>query len=267
MLILLLAIAFYTLFERKLLSLSQTRLGPNQVLLGGLLQPVLDGVKLLLKEWYYPLKGRISFLLIPPLLFMSSFLLYLVLPSFQMIISYRLLFLLMFIGFIVYSNMLRGWLSYSKYSSLGRVRRVRQSIRYEILLTLLLLRIVGSLIVYREKIYLLRVAIWLLCILRECNRHPFDFAEGERELIRGFNVEYGRSGFVLLFLSEYGIIILFSLIREVFFSIGLLVLIFFILSRSVLPRFRYDKLIRLIWLIRLPLICYLLIISIYLYLI
>jgi len=187
------------------------------------------------------------------------------LPSFHSSsLRYSILLFLLLVGFLVYSSLIRGWRSFSKYRVIGRIRRGSQSVSYEILLSLVVVRV----ILFRRRFLRAKnvwgfrrflLLLWFLCSLAECNRAPFDFREGERELIRGFNVEYGRRGFVLLFLREYGIIIFFSLMRDLFFfnytGIGVIFLILLILARRVLPRFRYDKLIRLIWKTSLPFVC------------
>lgn len=268
LLFILLRVAFYTLFERKLLSLRQNRLGPNQVVIWGILQPILDGVKLLTKEWLFPNKRRRGYFLIPIIIFFSITILWFNILSLEFSpLQISLLYLLLLVGVIVYAAILRGWVSISKYGAIGRVRRVSQSISYEILFTTLLLIYLinlNFLSLKRGNINVIAIVLLALCVLVECNRHPFDFREGESELIRGFNVEYGRRGFVLLFLAEYGIIIFFSFLVGQLATLGGASLIFLILIRSTLPRFRYDKLIEIIWTISLPLSCFLLFSYLYL---
>jgi len=156
----------------------------------------------------------------------------------------------------VYAILISGIVSYSKYGAIGAVRACSQTISYEVVFALLLLSLIVLYISYRFtpsiNIFLLigLFVPWFICIIAETNRAPFDFAEGERELVRGFNVEYSRGSFVLLFLAEYGSILILSYLTSVLFlSLSITTgFIFFIviLIRSVYPRFRYDKLIGLV---------------------
>ncbi len=274
----LLAIAFITLLERKILSYSQLRIGPNKVILKGLLQPVLDGVKLLVKEFYFPKKLFFWGIWLGPLL---GFLVILFLWSlFEPLYLCKsniilLLFLIVLIGLGVYSTLISGWRANSKFAEIGRIRSCSQSISYEISLiffVICLLIFFGSLkINFLFIISLLPIVIcfFLRCVA-ETNRAPFDFREGERELISGFNVEYGSAPFVLLFLAEYGIIILFSfLLRYLFFSFFSYRIIFFFMLflfiRRVYPRFRYDILIKITWYKFLPLSLFFIFLSLLLY--
>lgn len=265
----LLSIAFVTLFERHVLGIRQNRVGPNKVRIGGLLQAVLDGVKLLTKEHVIPHGGKlILFLLAPLISFVIMILEWFTLPLNFKVLSFqwRVLFFICCIGLIVYAILISGMVSYSKYGAIGAVRACSQTISYEVVFALLLLALIVLFISYSftnsMNIFLLAGLFlpWFICLIAETNRAPFDFAEGERELVSGFNVEYSRGSFVLLFLAEYGSILMLSYLTSVlFFSLSLVTgLIFFtvILIRSVFPRFRYDKLIGLVWFKLLPLVLY-----------
>ena len=255
----LLSIAFITLFERKILGFSQNRLGPNKLLIKGVLQPVVDGLKLLIKELFFPkkivfwaiIRGPVLGFLVMLFLWTPLVTLWETKTSF-----YIILFFLVFVGLSVYSTLVSGWRRTSKFASVGRVRSCSQSISYEISLVFFILSFLVFFSSFNEILFLpirffLFVVFWLRCVA-ETNRAPFDFSEGERELISGFNIEFGSAGFVLLFLAEYGIILFFScLIRIFFFGMGggpfLLLFTVFIFIRRVYPRFRYDMLINMTW--------------------
>jgi NADH-ubiquinone oxidoreductase chain 1 len=157
--------------------------------------------------------------------------------------------LIVILGRRIYTALLTGIGSQSKFAYIGSIRISSQAISYEICLSIFLFRLLLFRKRFRISVFSLfcffNFIIWFLFILSETNRAPFDFAEGERELIRGFNIEIGRVGFVLLFLGEYGIILAFSFIG----SFSIIPLPFFmtfffrfliVLSRRTLPRFRYD---------------------------
>ena len=267
-------VAFITLLERKILSYSQFRLGPNKVSFIGLLQPFADALKLLSKE-YFSLFSRnyIIFYLSPVLSFIIVLILWRVIPFTlsSLRFKYSFLLLLIILRFSVYPLLLRGWSSNRKYAMLGRLRGVAQTVSYEIrfafiLLVFILITIrinllntfMGSLYLRAGVVILPMIIIWLTVCLAESNRTPFDFSEGESELVSGFNVEYGAGGFTLIFLSEYArIYFLRVLSRLLLFNLdpGLLtthavatrIVFFWVWARTTLPRFRYDLLISLAW--------------------
>ena len=286
--LLLIAIAYLTLAERKIMASMQRRKGPNVVGMFGLLQPLADGLKLLLKETIIPsFSSWIIFLLAPLFTFMCS----LVLWSFIPFDSYSynsmgLLYILAFSSLGVYGILFSGWSSNSKYAFLGGLRSAAQMISYEVVLGLILMSTVlmaGSLnikyiILYQTSVWFVipLFPFWILffiCALAETNRAPFDLPEAEAELVAGYNVEYSSMGFALFFLGEYGNIIFMSAISSIFFFGGWDIyyedsffnfLFFgvkvafhtflFVWVRAAFPRFRYDQLMRLGWKVFLPLV-------------
>ncbi len=218
-----------------------------------------------MKEFYFPIKNIFWGIFLGPCIgFCVIIFLWFVLKQefFCFLINYRIFFIIVFIGLRVYSSLISGWRRTSKFASIGGIRSCSQSISYEISLVFLIisliifLNIINIEFLIRNLIILLFPLFFLSCVA-ETNRAPFDFREGERELISGFNVEYGSSGFVLLFLAEYGIILFFSLLLTYFFLINnfiiiIIIILIFLFIRRVYPRFRYDILIKLIWIKFLP---------------
>lgn len=242
----------------------------------GLLQPFADGLKLMRKEQVWPiLRNKILFYLSPVIgLFLSFFYLVLFLiPWGGFHLEFGVVLFLVISSLGVYPLLGCGWRSNSIYGLLGCYRAVAQTISYEVSLALILLSlviIVGSynLICISSfwglKILLFSLIffIWLISCLAETNRSPFDFAEGESELVSGFNIEYGGGGFALIFIAEYSNIIFMCLLSfylfffvNIFFPVFILFLIgFFLWVRGAFPRYRYDKLIILAWKSLLPLV-------------
>nr|YP_010895014.1 NADH dehydrogenase subunit 1 [Caliprobola speciosa]WJW73527.1 NADH dehydrogenase subunit 1 [Caliprobola speciosa] len=270
----LVSVAFLTLLERKVLGYIQIRKGPNKVGLMGIPQPFCDAIKLFTKEQTYPLLSNyISYYFSPIFSLFLSLLLWMCMPFFIKLFSFNLglLFFMCCTSLGVYTVMIAGWSSNSNYALLGGLRSVAQTISYEVSLALILLSFVflinnyNMLNFYYYQVYLWfffllypLVFVWLIISLAETNRTPFDFAEGESELVSGFNVEYSSGSFALIFLSEYASILfmsmLFSLIFlggdvfSLFFYLKLMFISFvFIWVRGTLPRFRYDKLMYLAW--------------------
>nr|YP_010155483.1 NADH dehydrogenase subunit 1 [Haemagogus tropicalis]QQX45063.1 NADH dehydrogenase subunit 1 [Haemagogus tropicalis] len=267
-------VAFLTLLERKVLGYIQIRKGPNKVGFMGLLQPFSDAVKLFTKEQTYPLLSNYIFYYFSPVfsLFLSL-LIWMSMPYLIKLYSFNLgvLFFLCITSLGVYTIMVAGWSSNSNYALLGGLRAVAQTISYEVSLVLILLSFIFLIGNYNFlNFYMFQKYVWfiLFCLplslvwfascLAETNRTPFDFAEGESELVSGFNVEYSSGGFALIFLAEYSSILFMSMLFSViflgsdiysmFFFLKLTLISFlFIWIRGTLPRFRYDKLMYLAW--------------------
>jgi len=270
-------VAFVTLLERKILGFSQLRLGPNKVSFSGLLQPFRDAIKLFTKqaESNYNVNWKLFFFS-PVIILATVLVLWRMAPlnSFSFKWPIIIIRLLVILRLGVYPLLVRGWASNSKYAALGALRGVAQTISYEISLALIIIQFIIVFMSYNIKdqiilqysiIYIspILLIMWLVILLAETNRTPFDFSEGESELVSGFNVEYGATGFILIFLREYAIILLFSaLTSNIFLSLNLfslqgagfttIVARFWIILRATLPRYRYDLLIRTAWKTYLP---------------
>nr|YP_009305203.1 NADH dehydrogenase subunit 1 [Tetraodon nigroviridis]BAE79217.1 NADH dehydrogenase subunit 1 [Tetraodon nigroviridis] len=283
----LLAVAFLTLLERKVLGYMQLRKGPNIVGPYGLLQPIADGVKLFIKEPVRPsTSSPILFILTPMLALTLAMTLWAPLPLPYPVLDLNLaiLFILALSSLAVYSILGSGWASNSKYALVGALRAVAQTISYEVSLGLILL----SLIIFtggftlqtfntaQESIWLIipawpLAAMWYISTLAETNRAPFDLTEGESELVSGFNVEYAGGPFALFFLAEYANILFMNTLSASLFlgashipmlpelttmnlmTKAAVLSLVFLWVRASYPRFRYDQLMHLIWKNFLPL--------------
>nr|YP_010287428.1 NADH dehydrogenase subunit 1 [Somatina indicataria]UKT61759.1 NADH dehydrogenase subunit 1 [Somatina indicataria] len=275
----LIGVAFLTLLERKVLGYIQIRKGPNKVGFLGIMQPFSDAIKLFSKEQTYPnISNYYSYYFSPIISFMLSMVIWMLIPYYFNMISFNLgiLFFLSCTSLGVYMVMIAGWSSNSNYALLGGLRAVAQTISYEVSLALILLSSVVMVMDFNLMKYMdFQMMIWFMFImfplsfcwfssmLAETNRTPFDFAEGESELVSGFNIEYSSGGFALIFLAEYSSILFMSMLFILIFLGGYkLNLIFylklsfisflFIWVRGTLPRYRYDKLMYLAWKSYLP---------------
>nr|ADW26233.1 NADH dehydrogenase subunit 1 [Conocephalus maculatus] len=276
----LIGVAFLTLLERKVLGYIQIRKGPNKVGLSGLPQPFADAIKLFTKESTMPVLSNFFLYYFSPIFSLFLALMsWMVFPFLTNLISFSLglLFFLACTSMGVYTVMIAGWSSNSNYALLGGLRAVAQTISYEVSLALVLLSFVFlvdsycllDFIKYQEYVWFMFISFplmlaWFSSCLAETNRTPFDFAEGESELVSGFNIEYSGGGFALIFLAEYASILFMSMLfcvlflgSNVFSFTFFLKLVFlsflFIWVRGTLPRFRYDKLMYLAWKSYLPL--------------
>nr|AID67375.1 NADH dehydrogenase subunit 1 [Biston thibetaria] len=275
----LIGVAFLTLLERKVLGYIQIRKGPNKVGLIGILQPFSDAIKLFTKEQTFPINSNyFCYYYSPVFSFVLSLMLWMLIPYYFNLVSFSLgmLFFFCCTSLGVYTVMIAGWSSNSNYSLLGGLRSVAQTISYEVSLALILMS--GIVMVMDFSLFYFGVyqnMVWFLFIMfplslsllssmmAETNRTPFDFAEGESELVSGFNVEYSSGGFALIFLAEYSSILFMSMLFVLIYLGGYEINFFFYLKlvfvsfifiwvRGTLPRYRYDKLMYLSWKSYLP---------------
>jgi NADH-quinone oxidoreductase subunit H len=235
----LITVAYYTIAERKVMAAIQRRKGPTNVGFWGLLQPLADGFKLLIKETIYPRKANLEVFIFSPMFsFILSLLNWLVIPfnfgNCFIDLNYGILYLFVISGFGVYGVILAGWSSNSKYALLGAIRAAAQMISYEISISLSIIPILligGSLnlidIIYQQSesgIYFFPLApsaiIFFISILAETNRAPFDLAESEAEIVAGYNLDYSAIIFAMFFLAEYSNMIIMSALMVIFFFGG-----------------------------------------------
>jgi NADH-quinone oxidoreductase subunit H len=290
---LLLGVAYLTYAERKIIGAMQLRQGPMVVGPLGLLQPIADGAKLFLKETVIPSgANKVVFLLAPMVTFTLALIGWAVIPFGDGLvladINVGILYLLAISSLGVYGIIMAGWASNSRYAFLGALRSAAQMVSYEIAIGLIIINVlitVGSLnlsdiVRAQEAVWFMlphfpMFAIFVVSILAETNRAPFDLPEAESELVAGFNVEYSSMAFALFFLGEYANMILMSALCAILFLGGWLapfgiapftwlpgplwlilkicfVLFIFIWARATLPRYRYDQLMRLGWKVFLP---------------
>lgn len=268
-----LAMAFFTLLERKVLGYSQLRKGPNKVSFIGFLQPFADAIKLFTKEVILLSKSNITtFFLAPIGSLFFNLILWRLFPFFSQpaFFKFNVLIFICVSGISVYFVIIAGWTSNSKYALLGRIRRLAQIISYEvriifIIISLCLLANSFSFVDFSKVksiffMVLLPIFLpWIISILAETNRAPFDLPEGEAELVSGFNVEYGGGLFAFIFIAEYSNVLIFRVITSLFFFsplnliISTLVISFSTLwIRATLPIIRYDQLMYIAWKCFLP---------------
>lgn len=280
----LIGVAYFTLVERKILSSIQRRKGPNVVGVLGLMQPLADGFKLFLKEIIIPSSAdTFLFMLAPLITFVLSILAWGVIPVGESMVLSDLplgvLYIFVISSLEVYGVVLAGWASNSRYAFLGSLRTIAQMISYEISIGFIIVSVVivsGSLnlttIVKMQKDIWFIIPLFpmffmfIISILAETNRHPFDLPEAESELVSGYNVEYSGISFALFFLGEYASMFLMSCLTVILFLGGwnffgyvgffspfifgvkvMVFVFFFVWARAALPRYRYDQLMRLGW--------------------
>jgi NADH-quinone oxidoreductase subunit H len=291
---LLIAVAYFTIAERKIMGAIQRRKGPNSIGFIGLLQPFADGLKLFTKETTLPSNSNKKIFVLSPIIsFVLSLIIWMVIPLSEGVVVCDLnlgaLYVLSISSLNVYGILLAGWSSNSKYAYLGALRSAAQMISYEIPMGIAVLNVVvcaGSfnlsvIVMSQEKMWYIipllpPFIIFYISMLAETNRHPFDLPEAESELVSGYNVEYSSMSFALFFLAEYANMLLMSAFSSILFLGGwlppidhyllaevpgviwlslkiIIGVVFFIVTRATLPRYRYDQLMYLGWKCFLPL--------------
>lgn len=288
---LLISVAYFTLAERKILGAIQRRRGPNVIGTFGLLQPLSDGFKLLVKETVLPSNAnKFLFILSPIITFVISLMGWAIIPydKYSMLadINIGVLYLFAISSLGVYGIIMSGWSSNSKYAFLGALRSAAQMVSYEVSIGFIIATIVvccGSfnlqtIIESQKNIWFVipffpLFLMFFVSALAETNRHPFDLPEAEAELVSGYNVEYSAMGFALFSLGEYANMLLMSSLNVILFFGGWLppleilnfipgsiwfglkicfFVILFVWMRAALPRYRYDQLMALGWKVFLP---------------
>jgi NADH-quinone oxidoreductase subunit H len=290
---LLIAVAYLTYAERKVIAAMQLRQGPMVVGPMGLWQPIADGIKMFVKETIIPTgANKVVFIMAPMVTFTLATIGWAVIPFGPGLviadINVGILYLFAISSLGVYGIIMAGWASNSRYAFLGALRSAAQMVSYEISIGLIIINVlitVGSLnlsdiVLAQQSLWFFiphfpMFAIFVVSILAETNRHPFDLPEAEAELVAGYNVEYSAMTFALFFIGEYANMILMSAICSILFLGGWLppfdiapftwipgplwliakicfVLFIFIWARATLPRYRYDQLMRLGWKVFLP---------------
>jgi NADH-quinone oxidoreductase subunit H len=286
------AVAYLTLAERKVIGYMQVRIGPNRVGYFGLLQPIADGIKLLMKEIVLPTASNKTLFLIGPVLAIApAFAAWAVVPFDATLvladINAGLLYILAMTSVAVYGVIIAGWASNSKYAFLGSLRSAAQIVSYEIAMGFALVGVImcanslnlGKIVVgqtggfwhwYFIPLFPLFV-VYFISAVAETNRAPFDVAEGESEIVAGFHVEYSGMAFAVFFLAEYANMWLVATLAALMFLGGWLspvpflpdsflwllakvgfLLFLFLWFRATFPRYRYDQIMRLGWKVFIP---------------
>jgi NADH-quinone oxidoreductase subunit H len=289
---LMIAVAYLTLAERKVIGYMQVRIGPNRVGYWGLLQPLADGLKLLFKEIILPTASNKGLFFLGPILAIApAFAAWAVIPfDATMVladIDAGLLYILAMTSVAVYGVIIAGWASNSKYAFLGSLRSAAQIVSYEIAMGFTLVGVLmcanslnlGKIVLGQEggfwhwyfiPLFPLFI-VYFISAVAETNRAPFDVAEGESEIVAGFHVEYSGMAFAVFFLAEYANMILVSMLAALMFLGGWLspvpfipdsflwllakvafLLFLFLWFRATFPRYRYDQIMRLGWKIFIP---------------
>nr|YP_010329395.1 NADH dehydrogenase subunit 1 [Haemaphysalis doenitzi]UNO53813.1 NADH dehydrogenase subunit 1 [Haemaphysalis doenitzi] len=276
LMMILLSVAFFTLLERKILGYCHLRKGPNKAGILGIFQPFSDAFKLFSKEMNFMFYMNILIHVVSPILSMALMMMIWMIFSFNsntMYMEMTIIYFLCVSSMSGYTILWSGWSSNSKFSLIGSYRGFAQVISYEVSMAMMIISIflisqsysMGPLLNLQENVSLIfslsfLFLLWMLICLAETNRSPFDLAEGESELVSGFNIEYGSWLFALIFMSEYGMIMAISLLTNyMFFGFSsmsnlmmLMIMILFIIIRGTYVRYRYDKLMMMAWKVILP---------------
>nr|AGH19753.1 NADH dehydrogenase subunit 1 [Rhipicephalus kohlsi] len=275
-LMVLLSIAFFTLMERKFLGYCHLRKGPNKNGFLGLFQPFSDAIKLFSKEMNKMFYMNKNLQIISPIFMIFTMIVLWMIFQFSnnaLNLMMSIIFFLCVSSLSSYTILFSGWSSNSKYSLIGAYRGFAQVISYEVSMALILI----SMSIFPQSfnlIFFLKIQIyyplvfslfpvfivWFISILSELNRVPFDLAEGESELVSGFNIEYGSWLFAIIFMSEYGNIMIISYLTNYMFLgfsalsqiIILTLMSLIIMMRGTYVRMRYDQLMMMAWKIILP---------------
>jgi NADH-quinone oxidoreductase subunit H len=289
---LMLGVAYLTYAERKIIGWMQVRIGPNRVGFYGLLQPIADAVKLLMKEIIIPSGANKGLFILGPILVIAPALAaWAVIPFTDTLvlanINAGLLYVMAITSMGVYGVIIAGWASNSKYAFLGAMRSAAQIVSYEIAMGFALVGVLmaaqslnlvdivqgqagGAHHWYFIPLFPLFI-VYLIAGVAETNRAPFDVAEGESEIVAGFHVEYSGMAFAVFFLAEYANMILVAALTTLMFLGGWLspvtflpdgivwwllktgfVLFLFLWFRATFPRYRYDQIMRLGWKVFIP---------------
>jgi len=258
LLLIVLNVSFVTLYEQYLISIPQSRLGPNKNSLLGIIQAFFDGVKLIKKSLIITFYIHFGIVINTIIFFIMSLLFWLLLyyPFIFFTLDCKLLLLVGLIGIIVYYNLNLGMLSNSKFSLLGSIRFIIQSLSFEVRLffisfiIIIMLHSVDVLSISNVLVLILLIPITFI-VLVDLNRTPFDLSEGESELVSGFNTEFRSLLFTLAFLGEYCIIVGISMLLSTLLCNRFIIIIgisyIIIYCRRCYPRYRYDGLIRIFW--------------------
>ena len=289
---LMLGVAYLTYAERKIIGWMQVRIGPNRVGFQGLLQPIADAVKLLMKEIIIPSGANKGLFILGPILVIAPALAaWAVIPFTDTLvlanINAGLLYVMAITSMGVYGVIVAGWASNSKYAFLGAMRSAAQIVSYEIAMGFALVGVLMA----AQSLNLIDIVqgqsggvhqwyiwplfplfmVYLIAGVAETNRAPFDVAEGESEIVAGFHVEYSGMAFAVFFLAEYANMILVAALTTLMFLGGWLspvpflpdgivwwlaktgfVLFLFLWFRATFPRYRYDQIMRLGWKVFIP---------------
>lgn len=289
---LMISLAYLTYAERKIIGYMQVRIGPNRVGPLGLLQPIADGLKLLMKEIIIPSgANKALFILGPVLVLAPALAAWAVFPFTETLvlanINAGLLYIMAITSMGVYGVVIAGWASNSKYAFLGALRSSAQIVSYEIAMGFALVGVLMA----AQSLNLIDIVkgqeggfwhwywlplfplfiVYLISGVAELNRAPFDVAEGESEIVAGFHVEYSGMAFAVFFLAEYANMILVAGLTSLLFLGGWLspfpflpdsiiwigakmsfVLFLFLWFRATFPRYRYDQIMRLGWKVFIP---------------